>query len=368
MNDKLKPYALIGVITSIICSLFISNGCLYLFQADDINSKYTILLSIIPVIILTILIIDINNIYPDKTFKEKIALTTNKWIAKIINFIFCFYLIVISTYVLYSSTNLVTTHFLSETPSIFINVLFSFIILYSCKKKTSGAFKVGLILFFCFLIFFLLAAASLVPSFDIGKIKPFDVVGALSFKSVLNYSLICYLPIISILYLPKKSFENENKCNKWIIISIISAFIITFIVFMLTLGNLGIDLSNLYIHPEYIVLKRIKLFKFIDLLNNLLIQEWFFTVFILLNTFVLIISNNNLKKINSNIKNIIILFIIVISCEFFKNNAIYHYFINKFLIKLNIFVLIIFILSYILLKICKKNKKCYNNLQLRGKL
>ena len=62
-------------------------------------------------------------------------------------------------------------------------------------------------------------------------------------------------------------------------------------IIFITLGNLGINLSQLYQYPEYIVLKRINLFEFLDRIENLLSIQRILKIYISLSFFTYFISN-----------------------------------------------------------------------------
>ena len=62
--------------------------------------------------------------------------------------------------------------------------------------------------------------------------------------------------------------------------------------FLLTYGILGANLVDIYRYPEYMTLKKIKLFNFVEKVENIVSITWIFDLFI-----TLAVSGNNMKEL-----------------------------------------------------------------------
>ena len=106
-------------------------------------------------------------------------------------------------------------------------------------------------------------------------------------------------------------------------ISYIISILALFAIVILTLGNLGIYLASIYQYPEYIVLKRIKIFNFIDRIENILTIQFIFSMFASM-CFGVYCVTNLLKPRNKSriLPAFITVLILLVSTFAFKNNFI----------------------------------------------
>ena len=140
--------------------------------------------------------------------------------------------------------------------------------------------------------------------------------------------------------------------------SYIISIMLMLIIIVIIIGNLGIYLASYYQYPEYMVLKRIKLFSFLNRLENIFIISWIFMIFSTLTLIVYYISNtikyNNRSKV---LPIIIISSILYCSLHFFKNSTAYNYTLTPYVRSLIIILFIIISLSILIKKKINHKKK-----------
>lgn len=238
------------------------------------------------------------------------------------NNLFNYYYIIISLLFIYMGisilTNFITSIYLTEINSLFIAIPLFILLIYGAFKGKIIIARISvLILIFCLLLAFSIIA-SLIPEVEFRNFLPiFNV----SIKTILkqSFNFTCYSasPIILLgLYHPQEI--DGYKPNTILKYYLLSCLMIT-IIFTLTIGVMGIDLVTLYRYPEYIVLKKISFFRFINNIENFNAFFW-----ILTSLFLIIISGSNLYESLKNIKHnkyiflgiILILFLFTIFTTF----------------------------------------------------
>ena len=164
----------------------------------------------------------------------------------------------------------------------------------------------------------------------------------------LKIASINYLPILTILIIPKNNLTVPEKYNLTVIISYIIGAIITLGLVIVTFGVLGIELVNVFEYPAYIVLRQIKLFGFLERIENIISLQWITGSFIYLTVIIYTISKSiPTKSIKSHqIINIVIgIILIVLTTLLFQDNTIF----DNYVIKIFPYIISGLILIYILL-------------------
>ncbi len=136
------------------------------------------------------------------------------------------------------------------------------------------------------------------------------------------------------------------------IISIL--FILLISVF--TIGVLGQYLASFYQYPEYILLKKVNLFGFIDRIENILSIGWILSTYATLTLIIYYISNFIKKNDKGNIIPFIITLLIILSSIFiFKNNTTFNMYITNIYPYIISILFIIMIIISVTILIKKKN-------------
>ena len=162
------------------------------------------------------------------------------------------------------------------------------------------------------------------------------------------------IPIFTILMIPKNNIVDNKNYNKTILIAYAIGSSIIIIISTLTIGILGQYLTDIYQYPEYIVLKKISLFDFIDRIENIICIFWIFSTFISISMCSYYITNT-IKK-NDKPKKlaiIVVTIIVLLSINVFKNNTTFNYYI----INIYPYILSILLLLSIIIAIKIKHKK-----------
>ena len=194
--------------------------------------------------------------------------------------------IVILFFGLFSTTKLISSIYLSSTPSYIIMIPNILLIIYTVKQGFNAFLRSTNTLFIFLLILILSTAFMLLPGIEIDYFKPV-------MTSKINNILLGSLSTAITMTLPIVLIPNFKKYYKPKFY--LYSAIILFIIIICTFGNLGVEMSALYRYPEYIVLKRISALNFIDNVENIL-----FIIWIIIGFTSSTMSSLNIKKLYGN--------------------------------------------------------------------
>lgn len=219
--------------------------------------------------------------------------------------------------------NLITSIYLTEINPILLALPLLGLILYSAFNGKVIVARISVII----LVFCIILAGSiilsLVSSVQIKNYLPlFNDSFVTVFLQGINFAVYSTSPLLLLsLYTPNE-VDNIKK-NSLLKTYLLSCLMVS-IIFLLTIGVMGIDIVSLYRYPEYIVLKKVSYFRFLNNIENFNAFFWILTYLILI-----ILSGNVLKESVSNItKNkwvfigiVLIIFLLIIFTTF--NNIAY---------------------------------------------
>ena len=270
--------------------------------------------------------------------KEKSILNISIRIIFIIYIIFLIFilLIILATF-LYS-------YFLIFTPSIITCLPFVFLATYLNSKSIKNISLIAGVLLVLSLVLVFLKTILLANEFDFSNLLPILTVKPNKlFITAILFAVLSTAPFINTI--DEHITFKENI--KYYLISMLTIFIV-----VLTITVVLGEMVNIYSYPEYSVLRKISLFKFIENIENFVSAGWFFDIFISLS--VCSLKLKNLINVKSSlvpfIISLIILYIvnIFIANNFYNSMAIY----KVFPIILGVFMAILLILFML-----KKSKK-----------
>ena len=270
--------------------------------------------------------------------KEKSILNISIRIIFIIYIIFLIFilLIILATF-LYS-------YFLIFTPSIISCLPFVFLATYLNSKSIKNISLIAGVLLVLSLVLVFLKTILLANEFDFSNLLPILTVKPNKlFITAILFAVLSTAPFITTI--DEHITFKENI--KYYLISMLTIFIV-----VLTITVVLGEMVNIYSYPEYSVLRKISLFKFIENIENFVSAGWFFDIFISLS--VCSLKLKNLINVKSSlvpfIISLIILYIvnIFIANNFYNSMAIY----KVFPIILGVFMAILLILFML-----KKSKK-----------
>ena len=352
-NNKISSLQVGVILSFIILSTITWVGLEDIIEISGRDAYISIIVASILGIIPLYIIIKINNIDNNMNIKEIITYIFGKYFGTFINIVIDIIILVIGIVTMYGLSNFIISQFLADTNVIYISIVIGLLVSYAVSKGIDIVARTGVILLFFNIILFSIANISLIEEIDLDYLKPVLEYGI---KNPILGGVILFLtnlvPMFMILMIPRNRISDKEVYSKYIIIfyifSIISIFITTFI----TISSLGINLARMYQYPEYIILKRISLFGFLDRVENIICIQWIFRGFMMLCMILYYISNSIYKDNKSRLLNYIISgIIIVISLLYFKNNTIFGEFIINIYPYINLVLFIILIFIFILKKL-----------------
>lgn len=246
--------------------------------------------------------------------------------------------------------NLITSIYLTEINPILLALPLFALIIYSAFNSKEIVARISVIIFVFCIILAGSIILSLVSSVQIKNYLPlFNNSFLTVFLQGINFAAYSTAPLLLLsLYAPNE-VDNINKHS--LLKSYLVSCLMVSIIFILTIGVMGIDIVSLYRYPEYIVLKKVSFFRFLNNIENFNAFFWILTYLILL-----VISGKVLKEsINNITKNklvfigiLFILFLIIIFTTFKNIKYI------LLLYKYESYILIGLILLFFIINIRKK--------------
>lgn len=235
---------------------------------------------------------------------------------------------------------LVSSIYLSRTPTYIVLIPGAYLIYYTALKGRETLYKSAGILVYLHIFLFLCAAFTLVPTIKVDYFLPV-MTNSISkiLLSALDFALISTSPMILV-----DDFKEKYDYKVYLA----SAFLLL-IILLCTIGNLGLEVSKLYRYPEYMVFKRISILNFIENIENILFALWIINIFVLTG-----LSCVNIKEITNSKCLLIILIIMIWALNKYALNT---YKVTDFYLKYYTYMLLGVMVLFILSKIFRKRKK-----------
>lgn len=355
---KINTVQLCSMFIILILSATFGKGFSTVIKASGIDSWISVLIAGVLGFGILFIFIYISNYEKDLTLTEKTKKLFGNIFGTIINYILVIILFVTAVSLFYDLMGFISSQFLPETPIFIIGFMFTLVIIYINIKGIETISRTAIVIFFISMFLFIIAVFGLIGKFDVSNLKPMLEFGLKnSVKGSMYILLLNILPSVVLLIIPKNTLVDYKKTSICIIISYIFSIILILLTIFLTLGNLGIELSRLYLFPEYVVLKRINLFNFIDRIENIIVIQWIFGLFLNV-SFIIYFITNTIKKNNNKIITYLIAFILLfISNYVFKNTTIYDVYIYNIAIYFKYTLLLVLILITIKIKYNRIKKK-----------
>ena len=296
----------------------------------------------------------------EKNLNELITDIFGKILGKIVNFLLLIPISVIGICSVYSICNFMVSQFLADTPIIILYVVPSIVILYGLVKGIESISRTSLILYVIALVLVIITVIGLAPQVEVDNFKPILENGISNpLKGSFLFVLSDIIPVFIVLSISKKNIIDKEKTTKSIIIFYSLAILIIFLNIAMTIGTLGIHLTDMYQYPEYLVLKQISFFNFLDRIENFVTIQWIFRTFILISLVVYYIKNTIKRDSDSKLlPESILAIIIILDLVVFKNNTMFTNFVSKIYPYSNLFLFVMIIIISIMVFI--KNKKLFN--------
>ncbi len=264
-------------------TFFLGFGYSLLLTITSKDSWISFLLGTLLGIIFVSLIAKIKEDMQEKTWKEYIQQKKNgKWILSIIYFLF---LIWIMIQILFILETFVSSFFLIESPPYYILLPILFIIIRMNKNSfqtigyLTNIFMPLSFLILLFTIIILIPYSHIDPFLPIMTTKTSNL-----FLSSLYFAFYSTTPFLLLLDVPLK----ETKLVRKYVFSMMTILSIG----ILIIAVLGPNLIEMYRYPEYMLLKKIKIFEFLEKIENIISITWIIDAI-----FTLAVCTHNLKNI-----------------------------------------------------------------------
>ena len=345
---KITSANLNALILTMLFSLFYGEGTFAIIKQSGVDSYLCVLLSIIFTIPL-ILIFSYLFSYEDKLdiFKKNKKIFGFSFIP---NIIICLFAVLIGSMAMFNLTNFLVTQYLYETPPLAIGIIFSILVMFVCTKDMSTLFKSSTIFLTINLILSFIAILGLIPEFEMDNLLPFLEHGVYNpLIGALYIVLINIVPVFLILIVPKERVLNFKKKHFFISYSVFILLAIVMILFVL--GTLGVNLARLYQYPEYIVLRKVNIFDFLNRVENVLVIQWIFGLFTVISFCVFVLREYFKFKYTIHIG---IILILLVSYFLFNNLTNFNTFVYNIYPFISIFFLVFMIVSAIVVRIKSK--------------
>lgn len=344
-KEKITNIQFTCLIAFPILALFSGIGTHNTIKIAGVDSYLSVLFSYILGFLPLLLFLLIFNYKKELNIVDKIKYLFGKYLGTIINYIINILVLLIGVTLFHGITNFAISQFLAETPIVILMILVGIVLVYNVGLGIEVISRVAIIflVIICFLT--IISTSGVIPHFEMSNIKPFLENGITPpLKGSIALTLTNVIPIFILLIVPKDKIKDNKKTNKYLISFYTLAFIFAFLAMLLTIGSLGIYLCELYQYPEYTVLKKISLFNFIDRIENFIYIKWLLSSFICLSLIIYYLRISIKKDSKTILPSLIIIAMIYIALNIFKNNTIFYNFILKLYPYICLFLLSIFII------------------------
>lgn len=261
-----------------------------------------------------------------KNIIELIYDVFGKVVGTIINILLLIPVIVISSITISTICSFLVSQFLSSTPIYVIYFAIFFVIFYGVYNGIEAISRTALILLSIVIFFIFISIVGNIFNINFDNFLPLFEYGIVTdIKAGISFSLTDVIPLFILLSLSLENISDKDNVNKSIVIAYSLGFLISFILVVMTIGTLGIYLTNIYQYPEYMMLKKVTFFNFLNRLENFISIQWLFlTPFVGMMSLLYV---NRLFKIKtkkmSGIVSLGTLLVIFLFCILvFKNNTV----------------------------------------------
>ena len=283
MTNKIKISSLqIGILTFFLSQVaFFPVVSPILFKM----SKQAIWLSVIIGFLIGLLIIKlflyIQNKKQHMTIFEYSTYKLGNIIGNIVNILLCLAVLFMITLIFSKFCIFLNVNLIPDVPILALELYMLLVAIYAVNKGFETISRTSQILALLSVLLFIIGFSLLIYYINIDNIKPI-LESSISniFKSSIVYSFSSVIPVFLLLTIPKTEVTNVKNYNKSVIFWYICSSIMTFIILLITILVLGNNLTIIFEYPEYIALKQIQFFHFVERLENFISIIWLFNVFV----------------------------------------------------------------------------------------
>ncbi|MDO4282109.1 MAG: GerAB/ArcD/ProY family transporter [Clostridia bacterium] len=364
-NNKISTWGYSSFMVTLTKSGFLGMASYIMFSYSSINTYLSAILGTMIGILPLLIFIFIIKHSENKDIIDLNITILGKFFGNILNTILNITVLFMSVLALYNISQFVDIQYMPDTDTNYLRILILIPIVYAASKDISVISKISQIIFCINLTIFILTILGCIDACDVDNIFPFMKDGISPvIKSTLIYVIFTTFPMFLLTIIPQSSIVQEkSKIQKIFFMYMLGNLMLIFII-MITVFILGEDLIPMFRYPEYIALKRFKLFEIIERVENTLSLQFVFnSIMYLIVSFHFIIQS--LKKIlkSKKIENlfpyVLAAIILVLSNIFFKNTVKSTEFIKQYIpyiISIGLFIPMF--ITFIILIIKNIKAKC----------
>jgi len=211
-------------------------------------------------------------------------LKTNKFMKYSLLIVFLLFNIFVFSQMIFIFQTFASSFFLINSPTFFISLPIPFIVYRITKNGFPTIAKIAEILMPISIILFLFSFFGLLQHFKLEYFKPLITTKPLTLlQGTLYFAAYSSSSFFLLLNVP---MEKNKLAAKYTFSTITVVLLCVFII-----GVLGPNLIQIYRYPEYMMLKKIKIFNFIEKVENILSITWLFDLFMAMS-----IAGENIKE------------------------------------------------------------------------
>ena len=350
MNLKIgnKEYSSILFFISETC--FLSVGLSEILTLSKTDSIISGIIGIILSFIFLYLILKFNDYEKNLDIFKKIDKLYGKTIGNLINIILVIISSLYFSYVLWSQNVYVQNKYLEESSTIITTLFFLIPVILLVKSNMKVISKVSIAIFIVTIFEIIFSYSNLINKVDFNNFKPiFNTSISNIVISSIKYASYSISPVIFLLTTSKNEIEKAKELNKNLYIFNLVSGIKFLLTILFLIGIFGIDLSKMFYYPEYSLMKKINTFNFIQNVQNILTINSIYNLLIseVLSLY-FVKKYFEHKKINNTLFYLLVIILVIISINFFKNSTVgYNFIKNNLLYLFTIPVFSIIIISNI---------------------
>lgn len=359
MKNKINCLQYNTMLIIIMVSSFMGIGIYSLVRAAGIDAYITILLGVIVGIPALLLFLYIASYEPDLSFPQKMEKLYGQKIGKVVSIISAIFIFIFANNYMFNLINFIVSQFLPETPLMIVGIIFAILMIYTNHKGLETISRVSLVLLSINIILFAIGFIGLIPSIDTDNLKPFLEFGiGRPLQATFYYFTLMVMPMFALLIVPKNKVTKPEKFNRSFVFGYLFSSLFIFGFCIITLGILGIHLASIYQYPEYIILKHVNLFGFLDRIENIVTAQWIFGLFFSVTFAVYYVGNCIKPEHNSKmLPTSIVTLMLLASVYLIPNNTAFNNYIYFIAPILRVFSFSLFVIIGISIFIKKKFKR-----------
>lgn len=237
--------------------------------------------ALVPGLLIVMLFNRISRISPGVTLFELCDSLFGPWVGRIMSLLFVMFSFLASAMVLFDVGRFITTVIMPETPIMFINALFAFMLVYAVRKGFDTLARMVELLFPIFLLLLLLMIVFVTPQIDFRNALPFLEGEANEFiYSTLLVSSFSFMPLVVFLTVQLSELKNPEYGQKAFISAAIIGGVISIVIVAFTILSLGSNIASLQEYPVYYLTQKISIGKFLERIEAIVAGMWLMTTFV----------------------------------------------------------------------------------------